>query len=64
MSEHYDLTAGRRAGALQLGAQPISYLRDVPQLLAQRRRAHLGYKPDACPAAPLLDSPEAAHPAG
>lgn len=36
--EHYDLTAGKRAQALQLGAQPISYLRDVPELLARRRR--------------------------
>ena len=37
--EHYDLTAGKRAQALQLGAQPISYLRDVPQLIALRRGA-------------------------
>lgn len=36
--EHYDLAAGKRAQALQLGAQPISYLRDVPELLARRRR--------------------------
>jgi hypothetical protein len=37
--EHYDLTASKRAQALQLGAQPISYLRDVPQLIASRRHA-------------------------
>lgn len=37
--EHYDLTAGKRAQALHLGAQPISYLRDVPVLLERRRRA-------------------------
>ena len=37
--EHCDLTAGKRAQALQLGAQPISYLRDVSELIARRRRA-------------------------
>lgn len=35
--EHYDLTESKRALALRLGAQPISYLRDVPGFLEARR---------------------------
>lgn len=35
--EHFDLTDSKRALALRLGAQPISYTLDVPSLLAARR---------------------------
>lgn len=37
--EHFDLTDSKRALALRLGAQPLSYLRDVPGFLEARRNA-------------------------
>lgn len=35
--EHYDLTEAKRSQALRLGAQEISYLRDVPRFLEARK---------------------------
>ncbi|MFE6508068.1 DUF4031 domain-containing protein [Nocardioides sp. NPDC057764] len=36
--EHYDLTEAKRAQAVRLGAHEISYLRDVPRLLENRKQ--------------------------